>query len=69
MNNDKLLIEIRRVFWDNKRNYGSPRIWDRLRNRENIICSKNRIARLMRANNIVAVHKRRFKATTDSKHK
>jgi putative transposase len=68
INNDKLLIEIRRVFWDNNRNYGSPRVWDWLRNKESIICSQNRVARLMHANNIIAVHKRRFKATTDSKH-
>ena len=68
INNDNLLIEIRRVFWDNNRNYGSPRIWDQLRNKENISCSLNRVARLMRCNGIFAVHKRKFKATTNSKH-
>jgi transposase InsO family protein len=68
INNDNLLIEIRRVFWDNNRNYGSPRIWDQLRNKENIPCSINRIARLMRGNDIVAIHRRKFKATTNSKH-
>ena len=36
INNDKLLIEIRRVFWDNNRNYGSPRIWDQSHNKEQI---------------------------------
>lgn len=34
INNHNLLIEIRRVFWDNNRNYGSPRIWNQLRNKE-----------------------------------
>ena len=68
INNDNLLIEIRRVFWDNNRNYGSPRVWDQLRNKENIICSQNRVARLMRGNDIVAIHRRKFKATTNSKH-
>ena len=68
INNDNLLIEIRRVFWDNKRNYGSPRIWNQLRNEESIICSQNRVARLMRGNDIVAIHRRKFKATTNSKH-
>ncbi len=68
INNDKLLIEIRRVFWDNDRNYGSPRIWDQLRNKENILCSHNRVARLMRCNGIVAVQRRKFRVTTDSKH-
>jgi transposase InsO family protein len=66
--NDKLLIEIRRVFWDNNRNYGSPRVWDHLRNKEQIPCSVNRVARLMRCNGIIAIQRRKFKATTDSKH-
>ncbi len=68
INNNKLLIEIRRVFWDNNRNYGSPRIWDQLRNKEQIHCSLNRVSRLMRCNSIAAIHKRRFRVTTNSKH-
>ncbi|MFH0772355.1 MAG: IS3 family transposase [Candidatus Omnitrophota bacterium] len=65
---ERLLIEIRRVFWDNDRNYGSPRIWDQLRNKERIPCSLNRVSRLMSVNGIVATQRRKFKATTDSKH-
>ena len=68
INNDNLLIEIRRVFWDNDRNYGSPRIWDKLRNGERIPCSVNRVARLMRGDNLVAIQKRKYKVTTNSKH-
>jgi putative transposase len=68
VNNDNLLIDIRRVFWDNNRNYGSPRIWNELRNKERIPCSVNRVARLMRYEGIVAIQKRKFKATTNSKH-
>lgn len=68
VNNDKLLIEIRRVFWDNNRNYGSPRIWDQLRNKEQISCSLNRVARLMRVDGIIAVQKKKFRVTTNSKH-
>ncbi len=68
IDNDKLLIEIRRVFWDNDRNYGSPRVWDQLRNKERIPCSLNRVARLMRFNNLVAIHKCKFRATTNSRH-
>ncbi len=68
IDNDKLLIEIRRVFWDNCCNYGSPRIWDELRNKRRIPCSLNRISRLMSINGIIAVQRRKFKATTDSKH-
>ena len=68
INNDKLLIEINRVFWDNDSNYGSPRVYNQLHNIEHMSCSLNRVARLMQRNNIVAVHKRKFRATTNSKH-
>jgi transposase InsO family protein len=68
ISNDNLLIDIRRVFWDNNRNYGSPRIWDQLRNKENIPCSINRVARLMHCNGIVAIQRRKFRVTTNSKH-
>ena len=66
--NEKLLIEIRRVFLENDSNYGSPRIWDHLHNKEYVGCSENRVARLMRINGIVAVQKRKFRVTTNSKH-
>jgi len=68
LNNEKLLIEIRRVLWDNDCTYGSPRIWNELRNKENIPCSVNRVARLMRCNNLAAVQRRKFRVTTNSKH-
>ena len=67
IDNEALLIEIRRVFVENDSNFGSPRIWDDLK-KSNIPCSENRIARLMRAAGLMAIHKRKFKATTDSKH-
>jgi len=67
IDNEGLLIEIRRVFVEHDANYGSPRIWDALR-KDNIPCSENRIARLMRTNGLAAVQKRKFKATTNSKH-
>jgi len=68
ISNDKLLIEIRRVFWDNNRNYGSPRVWNELRNKEQIPCSVNRVARLMQYDGIVAIQKRKFRVTTNSRH-
>ena len=68
IDNEKLLIEIRRIFLDNDSNYGSPRIWDQLRNKEHVRCSENRVARIMRANAIAAVQKRKFRVTTNSKH-
>ena len=66
--NEKLLIDIRRVFWENDQDYGSPRIWNQLNNVEHIRCSENRVARLMRESGIVAIQKRRFRVTTNSKH-
>lgn len=63
-----MLIEIRRVFVDNESNYGSPRIWNELNNVQGIRCSENRVARVMRVNDIVAVQKRKFRVTTNSKH-
>jgi putative transposase len=47
--------------------YGSPRMVRELRGR-GFPASKKRVERLMRENGIRARHKRRFKATTDSKH-
>jgi len=67
IDNEALLIEIRRVFVDNDSDFGSPRIWDDLK-KANIPCSENRVARLMRAAGLVAIQRRKFKATTNSKH-
>jgi putative transposase len=47
--------------------YGSPRMYDELRAR-GFRVGKTRVERLMREHGIRARHKRRFKATTDSKH-
>ena len=68
MEKEKLLIEIRRVFVDNDSNYGSPRVWNELNNVQGVRCSENRVARIMREAGIVAVGKRKFRVTTNSKH-
>jgi len=47
--------------------YGSPRMLEELRAR-GFRVGKERVERLMREHGIRARHKRRFKATTDSKH-
>ena len=65
---EQLLIEIKRVFWENDRNYGSPRVWNQLHNVEHRRCSENRVAGIMRVNGIVAVQRRKFRVTTNSKH-
>jgi len=66
--NDNLLIAIRDIFHEGRKTYGSPSITIEL-NRRGISCGKNRVARLMKNNGIYAVTKRRFKVTTDSRHK
>ena len=67
ISNDALLIDIRRVHLEHKQRVGSPRIWRELRNAGRR-CSKNRIAHLMREAGIRARGKRKFRATTDSRH-
>jgi transposase InsO family protein len=47
--------------------YGAPRIWHDLQE-DGIGTGRNRIARLMRENDLKAHQKRRFKKTTDSQH-
>jgi transposase InsO family protein len=47
--------------------YGSPRITIELREQGDT-CSKNRVARIMRENDIKAKTARKFKVTTNSKH-
>jgi len=51
--NDYLLDKIKETYEMNRCVYGSPRITQAL-HREAIICSQPRVARLMRANGIVA---------------
>lgn len=63
----QLLTFIQAIHKQFKGAYGSPRMVRELRGR-GIPASKPRVERLMRENAIRARHKRRYKATTDSKH-
>jgi putative transposase len=63
----QMLAMIQAIHLELKGAYGSPRMVLELRGR-GFPASKERVERLMRENNIRARHKRRFKATTDSKH-
>lgn len=65
--NRRLTQQIQIAFDQNRRNYGSPRIYTELRD-EGILCSENRVARLMRKAGIRVEPVRRFRATTDSAH-
>lgn len=66
--NEKLLIEIKRLFIEHKETYGSPRMYDAL-NKVGITCSENRVAKLMRLGKLIAVQRRKFRITTNSNHK
>ena len=63
----QMLVLIRSIDRQWRNAYGSPRMVRELRDR-GFPAGKERVERLMRDNGIRARHKRRFKATTDSKH-
>lgn len=65
--NEALLEAIKRFYNASRGTYGSPRITEDLRD-AGLRCGENRIARLMRVNGIMAKTRRRFKATTNSRH-
>jgi len=65
--NEKILMEIRESHKNSHRAYGSPRITEDLR-ANGTKCSENRVARLMKVHGIIAKAKKKFKATTSSKH-
>lgn len=58
-----LLEKIQQVHADSRQTYGSPRVYDELRE-AGVGCGRHRVAKLMRAKGIVGRVKRRFKTTT-----
>ncbi len=64
----RLIDSIEMIHQRSKQTYGSPRIHAVL-TRDGETCSKDRVARLMRKHCIRAKTKKKFKATTKSKHK
>jgi len=63
----QLKKKIRKIYYKSRRTYGSPRIYQQLL-REGYAIGKKRVERLMQEMGIQAVAKRKYKATTDSKH-
>jgi transposase InsO family protein len=55
------------IYQNSRRTYGSPRIHQKLL-REGYQVSKKRVERLMREAGIHAMAKKKYKATTDSRH-
>ena len=58
---------IKKEFDLSKHRYGSTRIAEQLKRKGHRI-SRCRVAKIMKANNWMSKHKRKFKATTDSNH-
>lgn len=67
LTNAQLLALIKAIHQELKGAYGSPRMVRELRAR-GFPAAKPRVERLMRENGIRGRHKRRYRATTDSKH-
>lgn len=63
----RLKMRIRTIHHETRQSYGSPRIHQALR-KQGIRCGRKRVARLMREDGLRARSRRKFKATTDSKH-
>jgi len=61
--NADLLKQIEQVYREHKGRYGSPRITQQLR-QEGVGCGKNRVARLMRENELAARRKKAFRPRT-----
>ena len=63
MANRRLMAEVKKAFEESGGTYGSPRIYQVMR-KLGLMCSKNRVARLMREAGLRATRSRRFKSTT-----
>lgn len=58
---------VRTTYYESERTYGSPRIYKAIKAAK-VPCSRAHVARIMQAERIWAVHKRKFRITTDSEH-
>ena len=67
LQNETLSDKIKAIFQESKETYGSPRIYEELKE-SGVVCSEKRVARLMQAQKISAVERKRFVVTTDSDH-
>jgi putative transposase len=65
--NERLLGKIRAIHEESRRNYGSPKVYQKLRQQGEQVNHK-RVEQLMKEHQIRAKRARKFKATTNSKH-
>lgn len=62
-----LLAQIQDIHQASRQSYGSPRIYQELRE-QGVVCGRHRVARLMREHQLRARQKRRYQVTTQSQH-
>jgi len=67
LEDQRLVVEVRAVFAEKKRRYGSPRVCRELRGR-GVRVGRHRVARLMREQHLRARPRRKFVRTTESNH-
>jgi putative transposase len=63
----RLITLVRITYHESERTYGSPRIYKAIKAAQ-IPCSRSHIVRIMKTEHIWAVHKSKFRVTTDSGH-
>jgi putative transposase len=63
----RLVTLVRTTYYESERTYGSPRIYKAIKAAK-VPCSREHVARIMQQEHIWAVHKRKFRVTTDSEH-
>ena len=68
LEDERLLEKIKVVYKESRQTYGSPRIHAELRSHGEV-CSRKRVARLMKKAGIEAKMKKRFKVTTKANPK
>ena len=65
--NQRLRVEIRAIHAESEERYGAPKVHAELR-AQNIVCGHNRVARLMREEQLRGNRPRAFRVTTQSSH-
>jgi transposase InsO family protein len=63
----ELRAAIQQIFLEHRRRYGYRRITKELR-RRGMVVNRKRVQRLMQTDNLLAVQRRAYVVTTDSKH-
>ena len=65
---EALLQRILEIFEESRETYGAPRMYEKLR-AEGYTCSRRTVEEMMREHEITPSRRRKYKSTTDSKHK